>query len=164
MTLKDVSPYSFDIYAHWVYTGHVEDNLLNFEPPFQVGDSEACQRFRCFVCAYVIADFLGDVKLKNRCMDLIIDAERFDPRLVFRSSAISFAWINTAQNSTLRNWLVDSLAATTMPFTLCANMGTDELPKELEMEVVRKLFSIRHGPLCKGPATQKKQDYHEPMD
>lgn len=43
--LKEVSPYSFAIYAHWIYTNEIEDDADKYTPPFKAV-SRAAMAFR----------------------------------------------------------------------------------------------------------------------
>ena len=78
--LPEVPAYSFAIYAHWVYTDQVSEISGKYKQmsPYT---GYVADEYGSYICAYVVADVLGDVKLKNCCMDLLIKTSNNSKKL-----------------------------------------------------------------------------------
>lgn len=85
--LPDRDPATFQMYMDALYGRLVYDKEASSKPLIKL---------------YLLGDFLDDVKLRNRAMELL-QLQKCCPS----HNTIAFVWANTVPGSLIRNWITD---------------------------------------------------------
>jgi len=92
---------TFAIYAHWVIWKELAVKLDKSE----TGENGRTE-FQQLAYAYVLGDKLQDTRFRNSIIDALI-AKRESEKLLPGSSTIDYVYMNTAESSKLRKFMVD---------------------------------------------------------
>lgn len=179
--LPELSPYSFTVYLHWLYTGKIgfddDDGDIEFDPPFKAeqeadlrpGDTVDDHGYYDFFCAYVIGDFLQDTSLANHamteCVQLRSENDQIEGNPIPGPRQITWAWNNTPPQSRLRQWIVDAVATTTEPnmFSEHASKYPAECVQELAKAMLKYIRQTMND--CGDyPMLDEACQYHDHTD
>lgn len=131
MQLPSIEPSTFQAYTEWVYS----NSLLNVN-----------QSTKSLVKLYLVADYLDDVRLRNKSMEALIAF--FKRRDTMPSAtSIQLIWENTTPSSRLRAWIVDVTAkyCNRESFAHCSDL----LPSDFVLQIALKLMP--EGPIRRDP-------------
>jgi hypothetical protein len=107
ITLENVTPKAFEVYAKWLYTGAIDISTLYL-------DSASLDQSRLSWCAtlYVVSQTLRDYAFQDRMIDLIVAVSRDAWRITHKhllpnGFTIGLAYAHTPTKSPLRRIFVD---------------------------------------------------------
>lgn len=89
--LRTMRPKPFQMYLDWAYS----NSLANVE-----------SSMASLLALYIVGDFLDDIRLRNKTMDLVVACIRNRPK-TSDAKLFEILWNNTPPTSLLRSWIVD---------------------------------------------------------
>lgn len=106
---------------------------------------------------YLIGDFLDDIRLRNKTMELLI--EKFQTKAsVPRGHLVGLIWDNTAPSSLLKKWILDVVVKYCSRRYLADDAAT--MPADFVLQVALRL--LPDGPVqLDGSFMARKSDYLE---
>ena len=122
--LPDAQPETFQMYMDLIFGSLAYDNESSSLPLIKL---------------YILSDFLGDVKSRNRAMQLLLSPEQ---RKCPSTVSVDFIWKHTAPGCLLRKWAVDMIAAKLGPvhFARSITMYPAEFVQEIAMKLHRQAY------------------------
>ena len=115
--LSSVDADTFTVYAHWIYTGAIDLDIVETEDKCHHREAarhnRKCERLfysKILVKLYLAGDLLIDRKLKNVTMDKLLDHIQFcleAGECPFSWNSVDRIWSNTADDSPLRKCVLD---------------------------------------------------------
>ena len=137
----------------------MDDEYTDEDPPFETSRDDQA-KYRCVICSYTLAELLGDILLKNKCMEILVKRQKRHP---FTSSrGIAYGWTNTRENAPLRKWMVDAVASSTRKDCFSKNGIHDAgFPEDLVAAVVERLIQFRDDNKLLWPRVEDAEVYFE---
>lgn len=105
----DVEPRVFSLYLFWTYRGKLAArNEWGLDDAGRALNAPVAQS--SLVKLWILADRLGDIRLRNAAMDEMVDTARFDAKCAFElfpPDLIALIWSATTPGRSLRTLVID---------------------------------------------------------
>lgn len=137
LRLKDMVPYCFAIYHHWLQSGHLNTEPNSYKGPVRRHSKES---FSHPICAYVVGEQLKDVSLRHAAIEKCCEIHQREG-IIPSIYHVEYVWEHTREDAPLRVWMMDVWSVDVDEELFVELM--DELPGGFLVEVVRRVFRLR---------------------